>query len=78
MFKVNWDNEAPRIIIERFNEPTYCYEIDTDEEKSWYHEVRKYLEVQGYPEGASINDKKLLRRFSAKFFLSNGILYKRN
>ena len=26
----------------------------------------------------SINDKKFLRRLSTKFFLSNGILYKRN
>ena len=40
--------------------------------------MRKYLEAQEYPEGASINDKKFLQRFSAKFFLSNGILYKSN
>ena len=25
MFKVKWDNEAPRIIIERLDEPAYCY-----------------------------------------------------
>ena len=31
MFKVRWDNEAPRITIERFDEPTHCLEIDTDE-----------------------------------------------
>ena len=40
--------------------------------------MRRYLETQEYPEGSSINDKKFLRRFSAKFFLSNRILYKRN
>ena len=40
--------------------------------------MKRYLEAQEYPEGASINDKKFLRRFSAKFFLSNGILYKCN
>ena len=38
----------------------------------------RYLEAQEYPEGASINDKKFLRRFFAKFFFSNGILYKCN
>ena len=60
MFKVRWDNEAPRITIERFDEPTHCYEIDTDgvEEKPWFHEVKRYLEAQEYPEEASINDKK--------------------
>ena len=35
-------------------------------------------EGQEYPRGASVNDKKFLRRFTAKFFISNGILYKRN
>ena len=40
--------------------------------------VKRYLEAQEYPEGASVNDKKFMRRFAAKFFLSNGILYKRN
>ena len=80
MFKIIWDNEVPRITIESFDEPAHCYEIDIDgvEEKPWFHEVKRYLEAQEYHEGASINDKKFLWRFSAKFFLSNGILYKRN
>ena len=61
-------------------EPTYCHEIDIEEvvDKPWLHEVKRYLETHEYPKGASINDKKFMRRFSAKFFLSNGILYKRN
>ena len=80
MFKVRWHNEAPRITIEKIDKPMYCYKVDNDgvEEKPQFHEVKRYLEDQEYPEGASINDKKLLQRFSAKFFLSNGILYKRN
>ena len=50
MFKVRWDNEAPRITIERLDEPTHCYKIDTDgvEEKPWFHEVKRYLEAQEY------------------------------
>ena len=65
MFKVRWDNEAPQITIERLDEPTYCYEVDTEEvvDKPWFHEVKRYLEAQEYPEGASINDKKFLWRF---------------
>ena len=80
MFKHNWDNEAPQITIERMDEPAHCHEINIEEvvNQPWFHEVKRYVEAQEYPEGASINDKKFLRRFSAKFFLSNGILYKRN
>src|ERR1051325_11457458 len=79
MFKVRWDSEAPQITIERLDEPAYCCELDAEgvEEKPWFYEVKRYLEAQEYPEGASVNDKKFLRRFSTKFFLSNNILYKR-
>ena len=80
MFKVNWDNEAPRIIIERLDEPAHYHEINTEEvvDRPCFHEVKRYLETQEYLEGASANDKKFLRRFAAKFFITNGILYKRN
>ena len=66
------------ITIERFNKPAHCCELETDIENPWYHEVRRYLEAHEYLKGASINDRKFLRRFLAKFFLSNGLLYKRN
>ena len=32
MFKVRWDNEAPIITIERFDELAHYYELDTDTE----------------------------------------------
>ena len=62
------------------DEPAHCCDIETEEvtDKPWFHEVKRYLEAQEYPEGASVNDKKFLRRFAAKFFISNDILYKRN
>ena len=80
MFKVKWDNEAPQITIERLDEPAHCCDIETEEvaDKPLFHEVKRYVEAQEYPEGASVNDKKFLRRFAAKFFISNGVLYKRN
>ena len=60
MFKLNWDNEAPKITIERMDEPTHCHEINTEEvvDRPWFHEVKRYLKAQEYPEGASVNDKK--------------------
>src|SRR3954464_2864968 len=68
------------ITIYKQDEPAYYNEIDTEgvEEKPWFYEVKGYLEAHESPEGASINDRKFLTRFAAKFFLSNGILYKRN
>ena len=51
MFKVKWDNESPRIIVERFDEPAHCYKIETDEveEKLCFYEVKRHLEAQEYP-----------------------------
>ena len=31
MLKSRWDNEAPQITIERLDEPTHCYKVDTME-----------------------------------------------
>ena len=78
--KGEWDNETPQISIERMDEPAHCHKINTEEvvDQWWFHELKRYLEAQEYPKGDSVNEKKFLRRFSAKFFLSNGILYKRN
>ena len=80
MFKIRWDDEAPQITIERMDELAYCHEIDTEEvvAKPWFHEIRRYLDTQEYTKGALVNNKKFLRRFSAKFFLCNGVLYKHN
>jgi hypothetical protein len=55
--------------------------VDTvpDDEKSWYFDIKRYLETQEYPEGASKKDRKTLRRLAMVFYLNkDGVLYKRN
>ena len=42
----------------------------------WFYYVKRYLEKQEYPKEASVTNKKFLRRFSAKFFLNAGVLYR--
>ena len=43
MLKVTWDNEAPRITIERLDESAHCYKVDTGgvEKKPWFHKVKR-------------------------------------
>ncbi|XP_058741390.1 uncharacterized protein LOC131613761 [Vicia villosa] len=79
MFKVKWDNEALAIVIKRLDEPAFCGVIDNmPDEKPWFHDIKKFLETQEYPEGASLTDRKTPKRLSSKFFLVGGVLYKRN
>lgn len=79
MFKVKWKNEAPSFHIDYLDEPAYCLAAEEESDgHPWFHDIKKYLEKQEYPEDASITDKKYLRNLSAKFFLSKDVLYKRN
>lgn len=79
MFKVKWKNKAPSIKIEHLDEHAYC--LATKEEfydKTWFYDIKRYLEKYEYPENVSILDKKTVRNLSTKFFLSGDMLYKRN
>lgn len=79
MFKLKWENEAPSISIMRLDEPAFCYNNDeVQDDKPWFYDIKRYLEKQEYPEGATIYDKKTLRKLSTRFFLSGDVLYKRN
>jgi len=46
--------------------------------KLWYFDINWYVEYKEYPQGAFDNDKRMLQRLAAGFFLSGGILYKQN
>jgi ribonuclease HI len=79
MFKVKWANESPAITIQRLDEPAHCLAVEAEiDGKPWFYDIKRYLEKHEYPNDVSITDKKTLRKLSANFFLSGGVLYKRN
>ncbi|XP_050877297.1 uncharacterized protein LOC127081051, partial [Lathyrus oleraceus] len=79
MYQVRFHNEAPLIQIERKVEPAYCQSVEEEADgKPWFHEIKCFLQNQEYPTDATTLDKKTLRKLASKFFLSNGVLYKRN
>ena len=59
--------------------PAHCCLIEEEQDgKPWYFDIKRYIKDKEYLKEASDNDKRTLRRLSAGFFLSKGILYKRN
>ncbi|XP_050897374.1 uncharacterized protein LOC127104220 [Lathyrus oleraceus] len=79
MFKVKWKNEALTFHLDYFDEPAHYLAVEDEADgHPWFYDIMKFLESQEYPENASITDKKYLRKLSSKFFLSGGVLYKRN
>ncbi|XP_052734034.1 uncharacterized protein LOC108321519 [Vigna angularis] len=79
MFEVDPNTDLPVIEMKSHTEPAYCQFIKEEVDgKPWYFDIKHYLKTQEYPEKASENDKRSLRRLAGSFILSGDILYKRN
>ncbi|RDX73022.1 hypothetical protein CR513_47425, partial [Mucuna pruriens] len=48
------------------------------QKRPWYHDIGEYLKKGIYPQGATENDKRMLRRLVVGFFLSAMILYRKS
>ncbi|RDY01032.1 rnhA, partial [Mucuna pruriens] len=77
-------NEGQEMVIQVRQQPqtAYCQcltrEIVEPSTKPWYFDIKRYLEKGEYPDEASKNSKRTLRRLASSFLLSGTTLYKRN
>ncbi|XP_025981192.1 uncharacterized protein LOC114384058 [Glycine soja] len=79
MFQLTPHEDFPYIEFRCRSKPAHCCLIEEEQDgKLWYFDIKRYVEYKEYPQGASDNDKRTLRRLAVGFFLSGGILYKRN
>ncbi|XP_027927761.1 uncharacterized protein LOC114184644 [Vigna unguiculata] len=79
MFELVLDRELPMIKMESCEDLVYCHFIEEESDgKPWYFDIKHYLETREYPERATDNDKRALRRLAASFILNRDVLYKRN
>ena len=59
--------------------PAHCCLIEEEQDgKPWYFDIKRYVKDKEYPKEASDNDKRTLQRLVVGFFLSRGVLHKRN
>ncbi|XP_059295551.1 uncharacterized protein LOC132048886 [Lycium ferocissimum] len=60
------------------DQPTHCAFVEADTDgKSWYVDIKMFLEKGEYPEGITLNQKKTIRKLANGFFLNKNVLYKR-
>jgi len=79
MFQLNPHGDLPYIEFRCRGRPAHCCVVEGEKDgKSWYFDIKRYVENKEYPPEASDNDKRTLRRLAAGFFLSGDVLYKRN
>ena len=75
MFKINQDRAMPMIQMKRHDEPAYFHFIEEElYGKPWYFDIKLCIKTREYPEEASENDKRTLRRLAANFILSGDVL----
>ena len=77
MFRVSSNDEVQPIIVRLIETLVHCAQIEDEvDKKPCYYDIRRYIKDQQYPEHASENDKRILRRLATCFLLDGEILYK--
>ena len=65
--------------IEIKNFPTHYCSIEEEENSNpWYPDIKRFIQHQKYPSGASKIDKKTLRRMAMEYYIDREILYRRS
>ncbi|XP_015057597.1 uncharacterized protein LOC107003845 [Solanum pennellii] len=65
--------------IELKEHVVHCSHVEAEPDGfPWYFDIKKYLESGTYPEDATANQKKSIRRMALTFFLSREVIYRRN
>ncbi|XP_070010725.1 uncharacterized protein [Nicotiana sylvestris] len=56
----------------------FCSSIEIEPDvQPWYYDIKRFLKTKEYPEQASGDQKRTIRRFATGFFLSGEVLFKR-
>ncbi|XP_049365496.1 uncharacterized protein LOC125830350 [Solanum verrucosum] len=56
----------------------HCSDVEAElDDLPWYFDIKRYLEIETYPENATLNQKKSIRHMALNFFISGEILYRR-
>jgi hypothetical protein len=79
MIVVKFWNEIPNLTVICLYRPAHVFYVEEiKDENPWYFDIKCFLQGQIYPPGASLKDKKTLRRLAGNFYLNGCVLYKRD
>ncbi|KAG8501630.1 hypothetical protein CXB51_004048 [Gossypium anomalum] len=80
VIRINEQEDMRPIQMSICESSAHCCNIDEEEERDdhpWYHNILKYVKNREYPEQATENDKRTLRRLANDYVLDGEILYKK-
>ena len=69
------------LVLTTANRPIYetekVLEVEIDDGKPWYHDIRRYLEHGEFPEGAGRKDRLAIQKLASQYVILKEELYKR-
>ncbi|XP_040948695.1 uncharacterized protein [Gossypium hirsutum] len=79
MIKVNKLEDMKPIQMSIYETLAHCYSIEEEEKDDhpWYQDILQYVKNHEYPDQATKNDKRTLRRLATNYVLDGEILYKK-
>ena len=78
MFQVNSKDKVQLIHMRIKEKPVHCLHIEEEVDgKPWYYDILQYVKDRQYPDHASENDKRILKRLAMGFLLDGEVLYKK-
>ncbi|XP_039012179.1 uncharacterized protein LOC120141335, partial [Hibiscus syriacus] len=78
-FKMNEHSNMMPIEMKAYEYPAHCFNIEEEEDGNpWYYDILQYIRYQGYPEQATENDKRTIRRMASGYVLDGETLYKKS
>ncbi|XP_017635984.1 uncharacterized protein LOC108478063 [Gossypium arboreum] len=80
LIRVNQQEDMKPIQMSICKAPAHYCNIDEEEERddcSWYNDILRYVKNREYPNQATGNDKRMLRRLASDYVLDGEILYKK-
>ena len=51
---------------------------EIEDEKPWFYDLKNFLEGQSFPEFATSEDKRRIRRYAVKYTILGGLLYQKS
>ncbi|KAG8481783.1 hypothetical protein CXB51_026423 [Gossypium anomalum] len=79
MIKANKEEEMSPTQMSVYKVPASCCNLEEEEkdDNHWYQDILRYVRDHKYPEQATENDKRTLRRLACDYVLDEDVLYKR-
>ena len=84
IIKLTEGDDVRSLRIETRDIPVYCVCVEECmnveakvDNRPWYYDIKSFVQSREYPQQATENEKKYIRRMAFQFFLSGEVLYKR-